>query len=73
MLLITAICLASCVGKVRLEGDTTVQKRLLKRPLLCFWVLMAVCLATLPFSGCWLVQLKGLSLGQTWVLVSCVG
>ncbi len=62
LLLISALVLASGVVKVRLEGDTTVQNRLLKRPLLFFWVLMALCLATLPFSGWWLVHLKGLSL-----------
>ncbi|KTB79996.1 DUF2269 family protein [Pseudomonas syringae] len=72
LLLISALVLASGVIKVRLEGDTTVQNRMLKRPLLFFWVLMAVCLATLPFSGWWLVHLKGLSLGQTWVLGSSV-
>ncbi len=42
LLLISALVLASGVVKVRLEGDTTVQNRLLKRPLLFFWVLMAV-------------------------------
>ncbi|KEZ71755.1 membrane protein, partial [Pseudomonas syringae pv. syringae FF5] len=38
LLLISALVLASGVVKVRLEGDTTVQNRLLKRPLLFFWV-----------------------------------
>ncbi|KPB72570.1 DUF2269 family protein [Pseudomonas cannabina] len=72
LLLISALVLASGVIKVRLEGDATIQHRLLKRPLVFFWALMVVCLATLPFSGWWLVHLKGLSLGQTWVLGSSV-
>ncbi|KPC25200.1 Uncharacterized protein ABJ99_2347 [Pseudomonas syringae pv. cilantro] len=72
LLLISALVLASGVVKVRLEGDTTIQNRLLKRPLVFFWALMAVCMATLPLSGWWLVHLKGLSLGQTWVLGSSV-
>ncbi|MBX8556775.1 DUF2269 domain-containing protein [Pseudomonas cichorii] len=46
--------------------------RLLQRPTLFVWLLMAVCLAVLPFSGWWLVHLLGLSLGQTWVLASSV-
>jgi len=72
LLLISALVLASGVVKVRLEGDTTVQNRLLKRPLLFFWVLMAVCLATLPFSGWWLVHLGGFALSQAWLLGSSV-
>ncbi|WP_439850164.1 DUF2269 family protein [Pseudomonas syringae] len=72
LLLISVLVLASGVIKVRLEGDATIQNRLLKRPLVFFWVLMAVCLATLPFSGWWLVHLEGLSLGQAWVLGSSV-
>ncbi|MCF5669515.1 DUF2269 family protein [Pseudomonas syringae] len=72
LLLISVLVLASGVIKVRLEGDATIQNRLLKRPLVFFWVLMAVCLATLPFSGWWLVHLEGPSLGQTWVLGSSV-
>ncbi|KAA8707418.1 DUF2269 family protein [Pseudomonas cannabina] len=72
VLLISVLVLASAVIKVRLEGDATIQHRLLKRPLVFFWAVMAVCLATLPFSGWWLVHLKGLSLGQTWVLGSSV-
>ncbi|SHN06163.1 Uncharacterized membrane protein [Pseudomonas asturiensis] len=72
LLLLSILLLASGVIKVRLEGDATIQMRLLKRPLLFFWLLMAVCLAILPFSGWWLVHTVGLSLGQTWVLGSSV-
>ncbi|QXG47942.1 DUF2269 family protein [Pseudomonas viridiflava] len=72
LLLLSVLVLASGVIKVRLEGDATIQTRLLKRPLLFFWLLMAVCLAILPFSGWWLVNSIGLSLGQTWVLGSSV-
>ncbi|RRV04993.1 DUF2269 family protein [Pseudomonas sp. v388] len=70
LLLLSGLSLAGGFIKVRLEGDTKVQNRLLYRPLLFAWVLMAVCLAILPFSGWWLVHLTGLSLGQTWVLGS---
>ncbi|MBC3957970.1 DUF2269 family protein [Pseudomonas triticifolii] len=72
LLLLSILLLASGVIKVRLEGDATIQTRLLKRPLLFFWLLMALCLAILPFSGWWLVHTVGLSLGQTWVLGSSV-
>ena len=72
VLLLSALLLASGVAKVRLEGDATIQNRLLKRPLFFFWVLMAICLAILPFTGWWLVHLIGLSLGQTWILASSV-
>lgn len=41
LLLISALVLASGVIKVRLEGDATIQNRLLMRPLVFFWVLMA--------------------------------
>lgn len=51
---------------------TRAHDRLLQRPTLFVWLLMAVCLAVLPFSGWWLVHLLGLSLGQTWVLASSV-
>ncbi|MCD5997021.1 DUF2269 family protein [Pseudomonas sp. CDFA 602] len=70
LLLFSGLVLVSGVVKVRLEGDATIQNRLLKRPLLFFWIAMAVCLAILPFTGWWLVHLVGLSLGQTWVLGS---
>lgn len=70
LLLLSGLVLFSGVLKVRLEGDATIQNRLLKRPLLFFWIAMAVCLAILPFTGWWLVHLVGLSLGQTWVLGS---
>jgi uncharacterized membrane protein len=70
LLLLSVLVLASGVIKVRLEGDSTIQKRLLKRPLLFFWLIMALCLAILPFSGWWLVHQSGWSLGQTWVLGS---
>jgi len=70
LLLLSGLVLVSGVVKVRLEGDATIQNRLLQRPLLFFWIAMAVCLAILPFTGWWLVHLVGLSLGQTWVLGS---
>lgn len=70
LLLLSGLSLAAGFIKVRLEGDTKVQNRLLYRPLLFAWILMAVCLAALPFSGWWLVHLTGLSLGQTWILAS---
>lgn len=70
LLLLSALGLVSGFAKVRMEGDATVQNRLLQRPLLFVWILMGLCLAILPFTGWWLVHLVGLSLGQTWVLAS---
>ena len=72
LLLLGALGLVTGYSKVRLEGDATVQNRLLQHPLWIVWAMMAVCLAILPFTGWWLVHLKGLSLGQTWILASSV-
>nr|WP_232924448.1 DUF2269 family protein [Pseudomonas cichorii] len=64
--LLSALGLAFRVIKKRAHDH------LLQRPTLFVWLLMAVCLVVLPFSGWWLVHLLGLSLGQTWVLASSV-
>lgn len=64
--LLSALGLAFWVIKKEAHG------RLMQRPALFVWLLMAVCLAILPFSGWWLVHLLGWSLGQTWVLASSV-
>ncbi|MBN6717139.1 DUF2269 family protein [Pseudomonas capsici] len=64
--------LLSALGLALRVIKTRAHDRLLQRPALFAWLLMAVCLAVLPFSGWWLVHLLGLSLGQTWVLASSV-
>ncbi|MEN1833367.1 DUF2269 family protein [Pseudomonas lijiangensis] len=64
--------LLSALGLAFRVIKTRAHDRLLQRPTLFVWLLMAVCLAILPFSGWWLVHLLGLSLGQAWVLASSV-
>ena len=54
------------------RGDAQVHTRVLQRPLLFVWLLMGVCLLSMPFSGWWLVHLIGWPLGQTWILGSSI-
>lgn len=70
VLLGSALGLALWVWLARRKGDVTAHTRLLQRPSLFVWLLMGVCLVSMPFSGWWLVHLIGWPLGQTWVLGS---
>ena len=72
LLLGSALGLAIWVWRARGKGDSGIYGRLLRRPLVFVWLLLVVCLASLPFSGWWLVHLMGWSLGQTWILASSV-
>lgn len=64
VLLGSALGLALWVWLARRKGDVTAHTRLLQRPLLFVWLLMGVCLVSMPFSGWWLVHLIGWPLGQ---------
>ncbi|MBV6289923.1 DUF2269 domain-containing protein [Pseudomonas aegrilactucae] len=70
LLLGSALGLAGWIWRARRKGDGSVHTRILQRPLLFIWLLMGVCLLSMPFSGWWLVHLVGWPLGQTWVLGS---
>ena len=70
VLLGSALGLALWLWRARRRGDAQVHTRVLQRPLLFVWLLMGVCLLSMPFSGWWLVHLVGWPLGQTWVLGS---
>ncbi|MFD2640701.1 DUF2269 family protein [Pseudomonas japonica] len=70
LLLGSAMGLAVWTWRARRGGDAAVYGRLLARPQGFLWLLMGVCLASLPFTGWWLVHRVGWPLGQTWVLGS---
>lgn len=62
--------LAAWQLRTRHAGQETVPQRLWLRPSLWAWLVMAMGLAILPFSGWWLVHKLGLALGQGWILAS---
>lgn len=70
LLLASALGLAIWTWRARRAGDAAVYGRLLARPQGFLWLIMALGLASLPFTGWWLVHLVGWPLGQTWVLGS---
>lgn len=70
LLLGSALGLTVWVLRARRAGDRTVYGRLLARPLVFVWLLMGLCLLSMPFTGWWLVHLVGWPLGQTWLLGS---
>jgi len=68
----SALGLAIWVWRVRSKGDAAIYSRILQRPGLFGWLLMAIGLLSLPFTGWWMVHLVGWPLGQTWLLASSV-
>ena len=72
VLLVGALGLAIWTWRARRSGDAEAYAKLLRRPLLFVWLLMAVALLSMPFTGWWLVHLVGWPLGQTWVLASSI-
>jgi uncharacterized membrane protein len=72
LFLLSALGLTIWLIKGRRAGFTTNHTRLLLRPRLFAWILMGLCLLTMPISGWWLAHLVGWPLGQTWVLGSSV-
>lgn len=70
LLLGSALGLAVWTWRARHAGDAAVYGRLLARPQGFLWLLMGLCLVSMPFTGWWLVHLVGWPLGQTWVLGS---
>lgn len=72
LLLGSALGLAIWVWRLRRQGDAAAYSRVLHRPGLFGWVLLALGLLSLPFSGWWMVHLVGWPLGQTWLLGSGV-
>lgn len=72
LLLGSALGLAIWVWRLRRQGDATAYSRVLQRPGLFGWLLLALGLLSLPFSGWWMVHLVGWPLGQTWVLGSSI-
>jgi uncharacterized membrane protein len=55
---------------VRGGEDSATLGRSLQRPWLFAWILMAVSLASVPFSGWWLAHLGAWPLGQLWMLAA---
>ncbi|MGZ0783282.1 DUF2269 family protein [Pseudomonas saponiphila] len=72
LLLGSALGLAIWTWRLRRRGDTMVYSRVLQRPGLFGWLLLAIGLLSLPFSGWGMVHLVGWPLGQTWLLGSSV-
>ncbi len=72
LLLGSALGLAIRVWRARRNGDATIHARTLQRPWLFVWLVMGICLLSMPFSGWWLAHLVGWPLGQAWVLASSV-
>ncbi|MFK7701575.1 DUF2269 domain-containing protein [Pseudomonas caspiana] len=72
LFLLSALGLTIWLIKGRRAGFTTNHTRLLLRPRLFAWILMGLCLLTMPITGWWLAHLVGWPLGQTWVLASSV-
>lgn len=72
LLLLGALGLATWTVAARRRGDAEAYGKLLRRPLVFVWLLMGVCLVSMPFTGWWLVHLIGWPLGQTWLLASSV-
>ncbi len=68
----SALGLAIWVWRARHKGGATIHTRTLQRPWLFVWLVMGICLLSMPFSGWWLAHLVGWPLGQTWVLASSV-
>lgn len=72
LLLAGALGLAAWTLLARRRGDEQAYGKLLRRPLVFVWLLMGLCLVSMPFTGWWLVHLVGWPLGQTWILASSV-
>ena len=68
LLLLSGFALAVLAWRKRSTGPAvTVQ-----RPWAFVWLLMGVCMVSMPFTGWWLVHLIGWPLGQTWILGSSI-
>ena len=72
LLILGALGLAIWTLRARRQGDTEAYAKLLRRPLVFVWLVMVLCLLSMPFTGWWLVHLVGWPLGQTWVLASSI-
>jgi len=70
LFLLSGLVLAGWLIKGRRAGDLTIQNRVVLRPWLFVWILMAVCLLVLPVSGWYLVHAVGWPLSQTWLLAA---
>ncbi|NWE74356.1 DUF2269 family protein [Pseudomonas yamanorum] len=68
LLLLSGLALAVLAWRKRSAGPAyTVQ-----RPWVFVWLLMGICVVSMPFTGWWLAHLMGWPLGQTWILGSSV-
>ncbi|WP_313202483.1 DUF2269 family protein [Pseudomonas sp.] len=72
LLLLGALGLTAWTVRARRQGDCEAYAKLLRRPLVFVWLVMGGCMASMPFTGWWLVHRVGWPLGQTWVLASSV-
>lgn len=72
LLLVGALGLGLLTWRARRRGDSNPAGQLLRKPLLYVWLVMTLCLLSMPFTGWWLVHLIGWPLGQTWLLASSI-
>ncbi|EJT84497.1 hypothetical protein PPS11_21469 [Pseudomonas putida S11] len=63
LLLLGALGLALWTVRARRQGDAEAYAKLLRRPLVFVWLVMGLCLVSMPFTGWWLVHLGGLAAG----------
>ncbi len=68
LLLLSGLGLAVLAWRKRSVGPAAI----VQRPWAFVWLLMGVCLVSMPFTGWWLVHLIGWPLGQTWILGSSI-
>nr|WP_180202255.1 DUF2269 family protein [Pseudomonas sp. SbOxS1]NYU01633.1 DUF2269 domain-containing protein [Pseudomonas sp. SbOxS1] len=72
VVLLCALGLGIWVWRTKRNGDATAASRTLQSPRVFIWLLMALALLSMPFTGWWMVHLVGWPLGQTWLLASSV-
>ena len=83
LLLLGALGLVIWTIRARRLGDAEAYGKLLRRPLVFVWLVMGVCLVSMPVTGWWLVHLVGWPLGRPgcwrpassirWVRLLCGG
>ena len=68
VLLLSGLGLALLAWRKRSVGAAAI----VQRPWAFVWLLMGICVISMPFTGWWLVHLIGWPLGQTWILGSSI-
>ncbi len=72
LVLLCVLAHVAMLWKAVRGGDAAVLQRKLRRTRLLSLPVLCVLALSLPLSGWWLVDLAGLSLGQSWLLFSSI-